>query len=342
MGLGTLRLLLAFGVVASHTHGYIFSRYPDTGIIAVVTFFFISGYLIPAAFQTHYTNGSVLIRIRNYLVNRLLRIYPIYWIAGTLALAVIILKGQTANYDLSIKSLVQNALLLGLNQETLWHNDTKLIGPAWTLDIEMQFYLLTPMLVLLRQQLPRFFFWLVCGVSFAGVVLLIKPVGSSSIDRSIFPYFIFFCLGMLAYEQRKRIPGFVRSCTWRVLLITFGLAAMFVASRPEQTQWLLASLMLLLTLPLLPQPSSRKDRYLGDLSYPVFVLHSPLIILNIWGQHSFFTTLFLNIGTTTIAAVLLHPLVSRYIEKVRSGNKDRSASAIVSLNTIGTSPKDAS
>lgn len=39
--LGYFRLLLALGVVASHTVGYYFQRYPDTGIVAVVTFFFV-------------------------------------------------------------------------------------------------------------------------------------------------------------------------------------------------------------------------------------------------------------------------------------------------------------
>src|SRR4051812_42179769 len=115
MGLGTFRLLLALGVVASHTPGYQFSSYPDAGIVAVVTFFFLSGYLMPATYEANYHDQSFIQQVKRFLVNRLLRIYPVYWLALGLAFFAIQLTSRQANYVFSAKSFVQNVLLLGMN-----------------------------------------------------------------------------------------------------------------------------------------------------------------------------------------------------------------------------------
>lgn len=329
MGLGTFRLLLALGVVASHTHGYIFSKYPDTGIIAVVTFFFISGYLIPSTFQTHYDVGSPFSRLRKYAINRALRIYPLYWVALVAALAIICFKGNFADYDLSPKAILQNVLLLGLNQDVFWGNDTKLIGPAWTLDIELQFYLLVPFLMLVKERFPRMFIVLLCTMSIIGLRLLLHPNGSLSIDRSILPYSIFFSLGMIVYFFKGNSPRLMKSPIYRIVASGLLIASLALFKQPGISQWLISLATIMVASALLQRPVSSLDKYLGDLSYPVFVLHSPLIILGIWPAETFFTSLLFNAATTLAVAAIAHWATSRHIEKLRSRNKDIPLSPVI-------------
>jgi len=40
---------------------------------------------------------------------------------------------------------IQNFVLLGLNQASFWSSETQIVNVAWTPDIELQFYLLVPL-----------------------------------------------------------------------------------------------------------------------------------------------------------------------------------------------------
>src|SRR5690349_21078717 len=124
--MGKFRFFLASLVVFNHTQLVLFLHTQgvphtriDSGLVAVCTFFFISGYLMPLAFNSNYSRGTFLSRSLSYLANRFLRIYPLYWLSLLLVLL----------YDISTKScaltmelvehpkiVVQNFALLGLNQ----------------------------------------------------------------------------------------------------------------------------------------------------------------------------------------------------------------------------------
>ena len=125
--MGTWRLLLAWLVIASHTNRYdkLFSI--EIGTIAVSTFF-ISGFLMPLAYAAHYQNGERGGCIRFY-INRLLRLYPIYWASLLCVLGIhffgYIVRGHT-QFDAEILTYVQNFLLIGLNQATFWGGVSKI------------------------------------------------------------------------------------------------------------------------------------------------------------------------------------------------------------------------
>lgn len=197
--LGTIRFLLALGVVASHTRGYQFDLYPDSGIVAVCAFFVLSGYLMPATLEKNY-NGQAT----PYLINRGLRIFPMYWVALGVALVVLqLLPAWRDAYDFGLQSVLQNFILLGLNQ---WPNDTLYIGPAWTLDIELQYYLMVPLLMALRPNLRLILMVVIAGV---GVYLLIHPTGLRAVDRSFLPWSVYFFSGMLLYMKKPKARFFV-------------------------------------------------------------------------------------------------------------------------------------
>lgn len=320
--LGIFRLLLSFCVVASHTAGYDFQQYPDSGFVAVVVFFFISGYLMPASFQAHYGRFDFRERSRRYLTNRFLRIYPPYWAALIFALIVIAAKDLWHEYDLDAVSLLQNFLLIGLNQEQLWRNDTRLIGPAWTLDIELQYYVLVPVLMFLFERAPRALTAVVSVLGVLGLLLLVSPLGINDIDRSILPWAAVFFLGLILYRFRNQVDVASRFWLLATIAIACGLALMPLTAR--QQEWVLVAVGIVFSAKLLTDKSIVSgpwDKFAGDLAYPVFVFHLPLIVLFGFSSFGFVTALALHISTALLVAVIVHwGLVVRF-EKIRDRNK---------------------
>jgi peptidoglycan/LPS O-acetylase OafA/YrhL len=83
--LGTFRFSLALIVFWSHIAPRPFQfLYENThGLIAVMMFFMVSGYLISNALETFYVG-----RVRDFAINRFLRIYPCYWIVFAVSVGV--------------------------------------------------------------------------------------------------------------------------------------------------------------------------------------------------------------------------------------------------------------
>lgn len=251
--IGTVRFLLALCVVAAHTRGYRFDLYPDTGLYAVGAFFVISGYLMPATLEANYGG-----RATPYLANRFLRIFPLYWLVLGLALiALQRLPEWSEQYDFGLQPIIQNFLLLGLNQ---WPNDTRYIGPAWTLDIELQWYLLVPLLMLLGRR----------TLILIGAILSVASFFIQ--DRSFFGWAWLFFAGMAFYFYAPRSRLF--------------------------------------------QSKSAVDRLLGDIAYPLFIVHQ-LVIQATGLRLEFWATMSSNMALAIAAASLLHVAMGKHLNALR-------------------------
>ena len=84
---GAYRTLLALFVVFFHI-----GHLPYLGSYAVFGFYVLSGYLMTLVMHTNY--GYTLVGMTKYAVNRVLRIYPIYWLACLLSIFAIYLLGS--------------------------------------------------------------------------------------------------------------------------------------------------------------------------------------------------------------------------------------------------------
>jgi peptidoglycan/LPS O-acetylase OafA/YrhL len=107
------------------------------GHAGVDLFFVISGFVI---LHAHYKDLGQPERFAHYLNRRLTRIYPPYWVALALTVAMGALGGSGLP---DIWELVLSATLLPLNQEPL-------LGVAWTLLHEIVFYALFALLIVHR------------------------------------------------------------------------------------------------------------------------------------------------------------------------------------------------
>lgn len=159
--LGTVRLVLAMMVALSHV-----GWYPgfNPGIVAVVIFYMISGYAMAALWRSLQQKSRT--PFRHFAWDRLLRIYPPYLVVLILT-ALLVLWIHPPSYFLSAQGdtwlLLQNMLIVPLNYYMFSGIDRfTLIPPAWSLAVELQFYLLLPLLLI---RWPRFFYWLSLGVA---------------------------------------------------------------------------------------------------------------------------------------------------------------------------------
>jgi peptidoglycan/LPS O-acetylase OafA/YrhL len=113
---------------------------------AAVTFFFVlSGFLITLLLLTEkQTTGTI--RLKRFLVNRTLRIWPLYYLtlAAGYGISIVVLKDTGANP-------LDNGLLLNLlllpNLSFVLGSLPDLLIQTWSIGTEEQFYLIWPLLI---------------------------------------------------------------------------------------------------------------------------------------------------------------------------------------------------
>ncbi len=141
-GIQALRFVAALLVVLTHATFYVSNRlipgFPvwPNGAAGVDVFFVISGFVMMVSSQTLIgrPNGW-----RSFMLRRVSRIVPLYWIATTLKLAIVAAVPAVAiNADLDLAHVVKSYLFFpSLNAEGKLH---PVLGVGWTLNFEMFFY----------------------------------------------------------------------------------------------------------------------------------------------------------------------------------------------------------
>ena len=122
----------------------------------VPIFFFISGFLISKSFE----KNSIL---EEYALNRFLRIYPAMAVCFLLSLASVWLSGYFKTTTVSLSALVlwaaaQLSIVQFYNPDFMRHYGVGVLnGSMWTITVELQFYILVPLLyaALRLRQLSR-------------------------------------------------------------------------------------------------------------------------------------------------------------------------------------------
>src|SRR5262249_10509534 len=105
----------------------------------VLIFFSLSGYLIAGPFLRALVDGRPLPGIRSYLVRRVARIYPAYWLAFGAVLLLLWPPGGVRAYQVPVH------LLLLQSSWPVNGEPTAIFFVAWTLGVEMAFYAFVPL-----------------------------------------------------------------------------------------------------------------------------------------------------------------------------------------------------
>ncbi|MES2494174.1 MAG: acyltransferase [Pseudomonadota bacterium] len=268
-GPGAFRLWLALVVVFHHVTRV------EVGKAPVLVFFALSGYWVHQVWQGRYRHCRR--PYLTFLVSRWWRIAPVMVLASGLSLAVLAWLGDPAGGEaaaMPVRQALSAAFALGYAGMPV-----RPLGPAWSLDIEMQFYLVAPLLVLMVRRVPAVAALAAAyGVYAAGMTFYPELVLSSFLP--------FFVIGMVAAEHRWRVS---RRLAAAGLGAAVALTAAIIASPwyapllgEGGDHWpavnlLLAALVLPQALASAGNPSGARDKVWADQSYIVYLLHWPAI-----------------------------------------------------------------
>jgi peptidoglycan/LPS O-acetylase OafA/YrhL len=349
---GSFRLLLAFLVLVQHflanvapeALASLFMSY-EVGSVAVLVFFSLSGFVIFEAADQIYQ-----VRPASFFANRLLRIVPHFFVAVTAAIVLCyffdatktlriardgVLPGETA---FAIKNILVN--YLGFMTYTNNFMTYDFVGVAWAIRIEMAFYILvTTAIFLVRSnislspQQPR-----LGGIGLLFAILLsplyiLSVLGKLPAIFQLEPYFVFGCALYVVIARRSQVAVVV------ICVSLLAIAWQFLAQPPlhprlhfersvaAQFALLLSLLSLMIGLALARVRSERLrrvDRFLGDLTYPLYVSHPNTMIIFLsmtvgYSYFTLFTSLIAALVTAWILSLIVDPSVRKMRDTVRGG-----------------------
>lgn len=294
--MGFLRLFLALSVMFGHFHFASGIPIVDPGV-AVYCFFVLSGFYISLALNGKYVGRSMVIP---FYVNRVLRLWPAYlvslllvWPTGALS-AFFSYAGQVHNLLAQVSIVLSNFTMIGLDTfyhlsardghfvwsesgiDPAWNGSMWIINPpAWSLAVEILFYAIAPFVVVKSRRALAF---LAVGLGYYTWFKLAHPQGAYRYDL-YYPYqMVYFGLGMMTF-QLYRLRG-----EWNVTVYAtaalIGAAIMLLPLHWNSLIYLGTSVVVLGLFNV--TKSNPIDRFLGDLSYPVYILHYPVGRFILW------------------------------------------------------------
>lgn len=275
-------------------------------------FFVISGFVILMSVA----EGSA----KKFIISRFVRLYPAYWAALIITSIVTLYWGGDV-FSITLPQFFANTSMLN---EAM--NYKPIDGAYWTLYIELKFYLLV--LVLLLLGWVKYFYHIISVVLITSTVALYFPWASNiNMFTAIFPHWTgYFATGCIFYLIKRDGLNFYRG-----LLI--ALAYFYVIKQSvlfgdlmgqwfhiEFNRWVIATINtlffgLFIITALYKKNVFRQSwfYYLGILTYPLYLVHQHLgyMIFNRFASDE-------NIGFVVVITlglmILLAYLLHRYIE----------------------------
>jgi peptidoglycan/LPS O-acetylase OafA/YrhL len=352
---GTLRILLALSVVAGHSSGILGSTLVDRGV-AVHLFFVVSGFYMALILTRKYRDH------RTFYINRVLRLWPTYlvvlvaacawfyadwlytgkrppplwipqafaampfWQAFLLHASNITMVGSDIPYFFSYlpgSGFLFKPTNVPLPADAYEAHAFLDIGQAWSISLEIWFYLAAPFLVGRR-------------ILFLGGVVAASMLLNLCTDSVDIPtYFFFpsqlylFVVGILLYRFYERYrTDLHRSPLGPLALVAVTAACLAYERLPASVA---PYFIFAICVPAIPWLfayfcDSRWDTELGNLSYPIYLTH-PLIaglLLTVFHVHSGTIVAVMSIA----ASAGLYWLVERPVDRFRQALVHRRARKI--------------
>ncbi|MEO6546646.1 MAG: acyltransferase [Ferruginibacter sp.] len=164
-----------------------------TGETGVLVFFVISGFILALPFAKFYLQQGKQVQLKNYYLRRLTRLEPTYFITMLFFFVVhIVLHTDTG------ANLFKNLLASLSYSHNIIYGRGSIINPvAWSLEVEIQFYILVPLLTrlfLIPSQKIRFSIYLLIMIlgPFANKFL---NLAAYNLQESILKFLHFFMAG---------------------------------------------------------------------------------------------------------------------------------------------------
>ncbi len=294
-----LRLFAATQVVFHHC--FIYLKIEHTGIVEVFSvlsrmfpgvpiFFFVSGYLISKSFET---NSNYI----EYGQNRFLRLFPGLFVCVGISILVVYLTGYLDSVsvnllDLIVLLLAKSTFFQAYNPEYLRaYGDGVLNGSLWTITVEIQFYILVPLLYLILRNISRknvAILVLIALFLFINRIYAYVPLSYQEniifkiIRISFFPWFYMFLLGMFFQTNFDTLYRYLKNRA--VYLLAAYVVVSFICIKAGISYFNNMNPLIFLFLAVTvfsmaySFPSlSRKLLNGNDISYGIYIYHMPVV-----------------------------------------------------------------
>lgn len=323
--MGLFRFYLAIVVVISHYRILVLNQYGaerdasylffstlglDAGH-AVFLFYMISGFLISFALEKKYHFKAL-----PFYFGRIKRIFPLYL---TLAFLIILVTGsdylKTPFWPFGLGLLGGDWLLVFKNYpKEFWAHLPPLLNPAWSLSVEMGFYLIAPWLLRSKLCLPFFMAsilvrWICLHFDLGTLYYYWFP-----------PSLFFFLAGHYAkkfYEEIK-LPNYLYLC---ILTIFFFLTWQGITAKYfDNLLFYSYAICFFITIPFIFDKTKNIAwmNKLGDYSFPIYLTHTWVISSLFLGNRPIFTPkTFFAMGIpglmTLISSVVIISILLQYL-----------------------------
>lgn len=304
ISLQALRALAAWLVVGHHIMQVFFDFktdsafgqfFIDKGAVGVDIFFVISGLVIYLS-----TQGKDMAAGR-FLLNRVLRIVPAYWLFSLLAaLLIVYAKPMMPGQSFDLQHFILSLLFIPANNPA-GYGLYPTLAVGWTLNYEMFFYLLFA----LGFSVPeRFRLWLIAAAIFLVSAVATQQSWVSDFYRNSIVYeFLFGVVLGMVYQRGWIRPGSLLP----VLVITCSMLAIYhLNTEMRVLHWGVPSALIVASCISLEGyfRGNRVLKSLGDCSYSVYLVHVLVLSLGWYLTQRYDLNIYWMIGACIPAIVL--------------------------------------
>jgi peptidoglycan/LPS O-acetylase OafA/YrhL len=277
------------GAIVAQAHGGVHAA-SDLGAKGVELFFVNSGFVLAMPFAAYYLKGAKPISLRRYFLRRITRLEPPYLLSLLLLLILKLLRD--ANVFASI--LPHLAASLFYVHGFIYGSPSTVSVVAWSLEVEVQFYVLMPLLAIVFLIRPR---WIRRGVMVAGALAMMSvqpiliPTTVAPYQGHLLNYLQFFVAGLLLADvyatEWGNAPPAVRggAIAWGdiVWLIGWPLTVWIVARSGIPARFLFPAMVFILYFSLFQSIWVRRlmrvplIAVIGGMCYSIYLLHNAII-----------------------------------------------------------------
>jgi len=301
-----LRFIAIASVVLLHVSDYIFikdkTKYLDTFdfeflaqklhhcMLGVPLFFAISGFVLGIPFAKYHINNEKPIDLKKYFLRRLTRLEPPYILALTILFLGYVFFLNTISFNIGLRSYLASLIY---SHDIIYsgvHLYPLLNPNLWSLEIEIQFYILAPLMAyIFSVNPPSLRRGIIITVAFLFCIL---NEYYSLPFLTLIKYFHYFLVGFLLADLyvsksilfNKTKFDFLIGFTFFVIIWLFETGDF--QSTPAKVVWVmiqLSSMFLLYYYVIFHKAlhflSWRLITNIGGMCYSIYLLHSPIIYI---------------------------------------------------------------
>jgi peptidoglycan/LPS O-acetylase OafA/YrhL len=270
------------GTAESYAGGWLFELTQRLNF-GVPLFFVLSGFILGVPFASAHLRGGPAVPLAKYFVRRVTRLEPPYLIC-----LVVLFLAKIAAGRGTADSLWPHLLASSLYVHNSWFNSSSPINVvAWSLEIEVQFYLLAPFLAQVFAVRPTALRRTVIVGAIAAVILVQSAWLGTRAFGNILGHAQYFFTGFLLADLHVSDDGrWQPNARWDfVALLGWPLLGALLTFAPEVLQW--ASPLLILPLYVAAfrgRATSRVFRtpwlcVIGGMCYSIYLFHNNAIAL---------------------------------------------------------------